>query len=353
MMEVETTVEKKFLLADMVAAARSNIVDPERITLVGDDRQPRFELFHAASSLCSQKVRAVLFETGLSYRSNDMLILSHMDGARLIPAEHYDPSYVRLRMLGAGDAGGKLVSGYSGITSVASEGFDPCVVPLLIDYEAGLVIADSKRICLYLSEVKGAAGNLLPTGTAARAEVLWQMAIVDKIPNGALLYGFHPDADLRPDEMKDMMGTVYDLKILVLEKMIAENADDADLVRAYRAKIAKETGGKAVSRDPDFQRATRGRAADLLRHLDADVAAGSLPYANGGDITLADIFWGVNLVRLAYLGLASLWDDHRNVARYFAALKDRPSLRREAIGASERSLPPSIYLARLDAAVAN
>ncbi|MHC6223557.1 hypothetical protein ACYU03_02000 [Pseudomonas sp. X10] len=100
-----------------------------------------------------------------------------------------------------------LVNGYSGRTSVQSEGFDPCVVPTLIDYEAGRMI-------------------------------------VDTLPNGALFYGIHPGADCRPDILKWVMGTVYDYKIMVLEAMIAANADDSELVVAYRSKIAKESGGR-------------------------------------------------------------------------------------------------------------
>jgi len=347
--EVETAVESKIELAEMARIARSNIVDPNRRSIVGTEGKPRFELFHAASSLCSQKVRTVLFETGLPYRSNDMLILSRMEGDKLVPAEHYDPSYVRLRMIAGKEIGREFVNGYSGRTSVASEGFDPCVVPLLIDHEAGRVIADSLRICLYLAEVAGTASTLLPTEEAARDETLRQASIVDKIPNGALLYGFHPDADRRPDPMKEMMATVYDLKVLVLEKMIAENAGDPELVEAYRAKIVKEKGGKAVSRDPDFQRASREHLGDLLRNLDADIVAGSLPFADGGSFTLADAFWGVNLVRVAYLGLASMWDGLPNVSRYFARLVQRPSLRQEAIEASRLSMPPSTNFDRLGA----
>ena len=74
-------------LTQMAAAARAAMADPARITIVGKDRHPRFELFHAASSLCSQKVRTVLHEKELPYRSNDMIILCSMGPDGVVPAE--------------------------------------------------------------------------------------------------------------------------------------------------------------------------------------------------------------------------------------------------------------------------
>ncbi|VVO23119.1 2,5-dichlorohydroquinone reductive dechlorinase [Pseudomonas fluorescens] len=331
-------------LMKMAAAARAAIVDPARITLVGDDPNPRFELFHAASSLCSQKVRTVLFEKGLSYRSNDMIILCAMGVDGIIPAEHYSPAYVRLRLIAGRELNQEFVTRYSGRTSVETEGFDPCVVPLLIDYEVGRVIVDSKRICCYLDAVSREGGQLLCDEAQARAEVVRQVDIVDRIPNGALLYGFHPDDDRRPDILKSVMETVYDCKIIALEALAAANAGEPALVAAYRAKIAKESGGKMVCHDAEFQRAARKHVANLLTELDHALAAKSFPWPDGNSFSLGDVVWGVNLVRLAYLGLASMWDELPNVARYVDALTKRPSLCKEAIQASIDSLPPSSYL---------
>lgn len=92
-------------LMNMAAGARAAIADPARMTLVGSDANPRFELFHAASSLCSQKMRTVLFEKQLPYRSNDMMILSSMGPDGVVPTEHYYPPYVRLRMIAGQEVG--------------------------------------------------------------------------------------------------------------------------------------------------------------------------------------------------------------------------------------------------------
>ncbi|VTU16882.1 glutathione S-transferase family protein [Variovorax sp. RA8] len=331
-------------LMTMAASARAAIQDPGRTTVVGDSANPRFELFHAASSLCSQKVRTVMHEKALPYRSNDMLILSSMGPDGLVPAEHYSPAYIRLRLLAARGLDLDFVSGYSGRTSVETEGFDPCVVPLLVDYQAGRVVVDSRQICCYLDAVSSAPVQLVPDDPEARTEVMRQVGIVDRIPNGALLYGFHPDADRRPDPLKSSMETVYDYKIMVLERLIATHADDAELVAACRAKIAKESGGKKVCRDPAFQRAARQTAGDLLKGLERDLEAKSFSCLFGNAFSLADVLWGVNLVRLNYLGLSSMWAGLPHVERYFETLAKRPSLCKEVIQASVRSMPHSAYM---------
>lgn len=334
-------------LMEMAANARAAMADPARATIVGNDANPRFELFHAASSLCSQKVRTVLHEKRLSYRSNDMIILGSMGSEGLVAAEHYSPAYVRLRLIAGRELGREFVSGYSGRTSVETEGFDPCVVPLLIDHQAGRVIADSVRICVYLDAMSREPVQLVPDDPDAVAEVMRQVSIVDRIPNTALLYGFHPDADRRPDALKSVMETVYECKVMALEGLIAANAGEPELVAAYRAKIAKESGGRAVRRDAQFQRAARNHVGHLLKDLDRALT-GQSAYLIGNLFSLADAVWGVNLVRMAYLGLAPMWDQLPNVARYFDALVERPSLRKEAIRASIDSLPHSDTMDVLD-----
>lgn len=331
-------------LMEMAAAARAAVLDPNRITVVGGNPNPRFELFHAASSLCSQKVRTVLNEKALPYRSNDMRILGSMEPSGLVPAEHYSPAYIRLRLTAARELGANFVSGYSGRTSVETEGFDPCVVPLLVDYQEGRVIADSQRICCYLDAVDRRPVQLIPDEPAAREEVMRQVGIVDRIPNGALLYGFHPDTDLRPEALKTSMRTVYHYKVIALERLISDNAGDPALVAAYRAKITKEIGGKQVCHDPEFQRAARHRVIQLLDDLEQDLNKGSFGCINGQPFSLADVLWGVNLVRINYLGLSSLWDALPGVARYFEVLCKRRSLCEEAIGASIASMPHSRFM---------
>ena len=112
----------------------------------GGGSKPRFELYHASLSLCSFKVRTTLAEKGLAYSSH---ALSIMPAGKAIP-QNYRPEYVRLRLKGQEKQ--KLVSGYTGASSVAEDGFDPCVVPTLVDHQEGRVVIDSKNICEFLDE---------------------------------------------------------------------------------------------------------------------------------------------------------------------------------------------------------
>ncbi|WP_238587319.1 glutathione S-transferase family protein [Cupriavidus sp. IDO] len=125
--------------------------------------------------------------------------------------------------------------------------------------------------------------------------------------------------------------------------MIDANADDAELVAAYRAKIAKERGGKSVCHDAAFPRAARRHVAGVLTDLDHALGS-STPYLRGESFSLGDVLWGVNLVRMAYLGLASMWENLPNVERYVDALVKRPSLCKEAVQATVDSMPPSRYM---------
>lgn len=261
-------------LMTMAASARAAIQDPGRTTVVGDSANPRFELFHAASSLCSQKVRTVMHEKALPYRSNDMLILSSMGPDGLVPAEHYSPAYIRLRLLAARGLDLDFVSGYSGRTSVETEGFDVrgAVAGGLPGRSRGGGFAADLLLPRRGLERAGPARAGRSRGTH-RGDAPGRHRRQDSEWGAALRLS--SDADRRPDPLKSSMETVYDYKIMVLERLIATHADDAELVAACRAKIAKESGGKKVCRDPAFQRAARQTAGDLLKGLERDLEAKS------------------------------------------------------------------------------
>jgi len=332
-------------------AARSAIKDPGRITTVRADVKdhPRFELFHAAISFCSQKVRAVLAEKGVSYISNDMDILTlKSPTGEVISAENYHPDYVRLRLHGGESLARPLVSAYTGTTSVETEGFDACVVPLLVDHEKGRVVVDSFRICTYIDDQIPGPTRLMPRDPTSSQRVAAQVEIVDRMPNGRYLYGFHPDDDRRPEALKQVMADIYDHKIVALENHIRDNSQDSGLVAAYRSKIAKEAGGKAVQHDADFQRQGRARAVSALSDLHRQLRSHGDQWVCGPDFTLADVLWGTQLFRFHYLGLESLWSDLPALTGYTERLYSRPSIRREVIAASLANFPPSMYTSGME-----
>jgi glutathione S-transferase len=332
-------------LPTLVRKANAAIADSAVSTSI--EQRPdkrRFELYHSKMSLCSQKIRAVFADKQTEFISHDMVIICDRSGGEIIPAQNYLPDYVRLRLFNQDRFVGRFAASYSGVTSVETEGLDACVVPTLVDHVNCGVIVDSSRICRYIEQQLPSGAPLIPRSTTEAERVSHQMSIVDKTPHAALLYGFHPDDDHRPELIKQIMETVYDNKIEALEHLMRANEHDARLVDAYRAKIAKESGGKVASRDSHFQRAARMKAAHIIAELGTQLSSHDGDWVCGRDFSMADLFWGVSLVRMKYLGLEKLWGEYPRINGYLERLSQRPSLQREAIRASVESLPPSSYL---------
>jgi len=330
----------------LVAAARAELDDPTRNTVVGNPGEsPRFEVFHAGLSICSQKVRAVLAEKNIPYLSHEMVIVASKGvySADFRPAENYRPGYVRLRMYGGRELAKPYATAHTGVSSVDTEGFDPCVVPLLVDHEAGRVLVDSLRICEYLDQAVATPPILFPPNNPA---VRRQAEIVDRLPHPGILYGFHPDDDRRPEFIKGVMSDVHDVKCRSLQQFIDDNGDDDALVAAYRSKIAKEQAGKALAFDSERQRAVRATVKALVDGLDVQLGEAADPWVCGSEFTFADIVWAISLYRMHWLGLAPLWSDKPRVQEYAARVYQRPSIRDQVINFPS-PMPPSPHTADL------
>ncbi len=145
--------------------------------VIGDSgADPRFELFHAANSICSQKVRTVLAHHEIGDRSHTMNIFA---------GQTYFPSHVRLRMMGCRHLGLPLVTTHTGSTSVSRGGCDPAVVPTLVDWQAGEVLVDSKRICNYLDSLVDEPRRLRPDRLVAAIDA--EIDVIDHLPNYQML----------------------------------------------------------------------------------------------------------------------------------------------------------------------
>jgi 2,5-dichlorohydroquinone reductive dechlorinase len=140
------------------------------------------------------------------------------------------------------------------------------------------------------------------------------------------------------------MRTVYDEKLSTLRALVARHSDDPEVVEAYQAKIAKESGGRAVQHDPVFQTAIRKSTHDRLVQLNVDLQQSKTDWLCSDRLTLADIFWGVSLVRLRYLGLGVLWEDLPLIDAYYRMVTSLQSVREEVVSATIASMPPSAYL---------
>lgn len=297
----------------------------------------RFELYHGAPSLCSHKVRTTLFEKNVPFVSHDMNILPI---GRAVP-ENYRPGYVRLRMMGA--EGETFARGYTGRTSVATEGFDACVVPTLVDHERQRVVVDSNEICRYLAREAEGGPDLVPTEQIG--EVERQIAIVDAAPHPAIIYGPTPGGDHRPKLIAGAMTGVHDRKVVAIEKMITKVENDPELIEAYRCKIAKELGGKQFVVDPNAMRGAVDEMAGTIESLEKQLSNQAGEWVCGERFTLADVMWATHLFRLKWDGFGYLWEGRRapgagdskesherpHVADYFDRATARPAFRKAVV----------------------
>ena len=287
----------------------------------GDGRTPpRFDVYHGANSICSQKVRTVLAHLHVPYMSHSLNIFL---------GETYLPSHVRLRMIGCDRLGVPLQTTHKGSTAVSFGGCDPAVVPTLVDRETEEVIVDSKRICIYLDDLAPEAERLRPA--ALRRAIDAELEIVDNLPNYQMLAGRPPgEHDGRPGKLHGGDGTHFaNSKVARCERYMTEFADDEVLARAYAAKRAKELeGGETLFTGPAMRQAYNKAEAACVA-LQLRLAASSGPWLLGPSVTMADLFWGVELLRMKNLGAGAVWQGGRlpAVERFVASAEGLPSIR--------------------------
>lgn len=289
--------------------------------VVGDDASPRYELFHAAASICSQKVRCVLAQHRLSYVSHPV---------NLFLGQTYLPEYVRLRMRGCDELGGALAAHHAGSTSTERGGCDGAVVPTLVDRRTGEVLVDSKRICLRIDAEVPEPRQLRPTAMAA--EIDEQLAIVDDLPNYQMLMGRTPRDTERPESRSDTLAAFSLRKVAWCDQLLDEHAGDETLTRAFAAKRAKEASAAAELFSTDAMRSARQRAEVSLRDLERILTKHDGVFLFGGRPTLADLFWGIELIRMEDVGMGS-WDPIRlaRVARLSTAVRTLSSVQQSVL----------------------
>jgi len=324
-------------LENLVAATNAPLSEPEMNRTIGSGT-PRFELYHFALSLCSQKVRACLAEKDATFIAHDINLQMPLLG-------NYDPGYVSLRL--AAETRSGFATGYTGRSSVETEGFDPAVVPTLVDHIAGVVVVDSVAICRHIDVVTEPAGSLIPV--ALEKDIARELAIVDATPHVAVLYGAHPDGDFRPERLQKGMPGVHNRKISKIKTARDLALDNPALVAAYDAKIAKEEAAKDFVASSDLMRASVNEFLSIVAELETRLSDGR-NWICGDRFSLADVFWGVSLFRLKWLGMAFVWEGGHplnDVARpavesYGSRLFARSAFRKAAIDWS--GVPQSEYV---------
>ena len=278
-----------------------------------DDRESdgsALHLYHAANSICSQKVRAVLAAQDQPYASHLMQIFK---------GDTYDPAYVRLRMTGGQAAGLRMVDEHPGSTSVEATGFDACVVPTIYDDRTGEILVDSRRICIELD--RRAGGTLMPDDL--RESILAEIDLIDNLPNYQLLAVAvgkpSPDA---PDNAFAVS------KVARCDALLAEHGDDPLLRAGYEAKRRKEQDAAGRLFGAEAMGIAAEAIARAVRDLDARLADSGGPFLFGDRLTLADLFWGVELIRADDLGFSHIWADGAcpAVQDYYRTLASHPSM---------------------------
>ena len=308
-------------LAFSVARARDAL--SSRGDTVGSfaDAAPFLELFHAANSICSQKVRCVLAYHQLPYISHPV---------NLFEGQTYLPDYVRLRMLGCESFGGALVAHHSGSTSASAGGCDGAVVPTLVDWRSDQVIVDSKRICLHLDALAPEADRLHPAELGDDVDA--ELAVVDNLPNYQMLMGRTPSASESGSTASGVAGRFSQRKVAWCDLHLREHAHDPVLVAAYTAKRAKEASAAAELFSPEAMTSAYGRAEAALHDLEGKLERRSGCWLFGDVFTMADMFWGVELLRMKNTGVAVFWEGRLpQVEAFSTRTEELPSIRTAVI----------------------
>eukprot|EP00579_Thalassiosira_antarctica_P004468 CAMPEP_0201883636 /NCGR_PEP_ID=MMETSP0902-20130614/16149_1 /ASSEMBLY_ACC=CAM_ASM_000551 /TAXON_ID=420261 /ORGANISM="Thalassiosira antarctica, Strain CCMP982" /LENGTH=386 /DNA_ID=CAMNT_0048412481 /DNA_START=188 /DNA_END=1348 /DNA_ORIENTATION=- len=292
----------------------------------------RFYLFNHCGSICSQKTRITMREAGLAFTNVEVSLTN---------SSNYRPAYVSLRLRswdGKSAMVGEGFGSWNGSSSTSENGFDPCVVPILVDLEARKVVSDSKVICLYITEV---SSLLRPKDRVKDELVKKHIDLVDKTPHPALLYDSSPTFDPRPRFFVNITskGGLHAGQINALERHLADEGKmwtDPNIKRAYQAKVQKTKDGLKQTIDTDggnpdyFEGACRTTRA-TLRKLEEDLKKYPGDWLCGDQITCVDLFWGVSLVRLIWCGYGSWFADLPDVKAYTDRLSRRESILKESI----------------------
>ncbi|MCA8883576.1 MAG: glutathione S-transferase family protein [Rhodobacteraceae bacterium] len=260
-------------------------------SVLGNDADPALHFFHAPNSICSQKVRTVLHHLNIPHWSH-LIDVFH--------GESYDPLYVRARHAGCKAAGLTLSARHLGTTSVTTSGCDACVVPTVIDRREGTVLVDSLRICLALDAGQG--GVLVPE--VLLAEIMAELSVVDDLPNYQNL-AVHVVSDKAP------RNAFAASKVARCDALLAEYGTDPVLREAYEAKKAKEKWAAEELFEEGALQIAREAVTSALDALEERVTGREGPWLFGEQITIADLFWGAELIRIDDLDGADVFTKDR------------------------------------------
>jgi glutathione S-transferase len=227
-------------------------------------------LYHAAHSTCSQKVRMVLHEKGLTF-----------DEVRidLAKKEQLKPDYLALNPNG--------------------------VVPTLVD--DGTPIIESSVICEYLDE-KFPQNPLVPGNLVQRARMRAWMHYIEEVAVGAIRVPSFNRAFLYRFKGQD-------------QEQFERNEIGP---RPVRKELFQRMGSPKGFSRKEVDKAL-AELAETCRRMDEAVSRKG-PWLMGEQFTLADVLVMPSIDRMADLGLSTIWDEkYPGVARWYGHLQARPA----------------------------
>jgi glutathione S-transferase len=230
-----------------------------------------FTLYNAPQSTCSQRVRFVL---------NAKLLPFVEEKLDLLAGDQLKPAYLALNPNG--------------------------VVPTL-DHDGNVVI-DSSVIIEYLDEIAPEPETFTPVEPVARAKMRSLMRFIDEMPAAAVRV------------------PTFNLAFLPRFAAMSEEeflafAESKPLRKEFMLAMGR-TGFPAKDMDAALERMRR-----TYERMDVEIAGSGGPWLMGKRITLADVAVMPAIVRMADLGLASMWKDMPRIARWYEEIRAHPAFK--------------------------
>jgi glutathione S-transferase len=224
-----------------------------------------FTLYNAPQSTCSQRVRFVLNAKGLPFEEVKLDLLA---------GDQLKPGYLELNPNG--------------------------VVPTL-DHDGNIVI-DSSVIIEYLDEIAPEPDSFTPNDAVARAKMRALMRFIDEMPAAAV--------------------RVPTFNLAFLPRFAAMSEEE--FVAFAESKPLRKEFMLAMGRkgfpEKDMN-AALDRLARTLARMETEIAASGGPWLMGDRITLADVAVMPAIVRMADLGLDTMWNEKPAIARWYDAIR--------------------------------
>lgn len=230
---------------------------------------PEFELYNATQSICSHKVRFALHAKEKAFKEH---VLDLWSGDQLTP------EYLAINPNG--------------------------LVPTLIHKDMSII--DSLVIVQYLDELFPEPHPLIPEDALARARMRSLMAYIDEIPTPAVRV------------------PSYNMAFLVNFQNMPE---DEFIAMANAKPLRKEfllNFGRLGFPEKAYNEAI-DRLGRSLERMQAEIEKSGGPWFLGEAFTITDIAMMPVIVRMADLGLGTMWDDKPAISKWHEAIRAHPA----------------------------